>query len=183
MLSADLMTVLDGVFAALAVLSLLVARFGPVRTFDRLIDGIDDLVAARSEVGRNGASLRQLANVARRMEVVARAAAAVEEDRVPSVTAMLRGRRGRFDLLSNFFVRSAAIQGRIDNYLAELRASCVDRRYAMARGYASPFNPFNLPSSLAQYLGLGLSAGQAMWLDGIAWLASGALAAAVALRA
>lgn len=181
--SADLLAVLDTVFAALAVLCLLAARFGAIPTFNRLIKGIDDLMVARSELSRDGASLRQLANVARRMEVVARAAAAVEEGDTPSVTAILRGRRGRFDLLSNFFVRSASIQRSIDCYLVDLRAACVDRRRAAASGYASPFNPCNLPSTIAQYLGLGLTSAQTKRLDGIAWLATAMLASAVALRA
>lgn len=184
MMLTDLMAALDGVFAAAAVLCLLVARFRPVRAFDRLIRDIDALIAARAEVGRSRRTLPQLINVARRMEVVARAAAAIDEYRAPSVTAILQGRRGRFDLLGNFFVRSPTIQQRIDGYLADLRAACVDRRRAAAGGYTSPFNPLNLPSSLACYLGLDLTARQTKCLDGVAWaVASGMAAVVVALRA
>ena len=179
----DLMAALDGLFAGLAILCLLLVRLRPARTFDHLIRDLDRLIAVRAEARRNGATLRQMANVARRLEVVTRASAALQEPKAPSVTAVLRGRRGRFDLLSNFFVRSAVIQERIDVYLADLRAACAARRRKVASGYDSPFNPLNLPSSLALYLGLELSTRGAKSLDCIAWTVVSAMAAAVALRA
>lgn len=179
---SNLAAVFDGIFVAVAVFCLAVVRVAPVMGFDRLSRELDRLLAARAETDRGRASLKGLANVARLMEVVPRAATAVDEDRPPAVTAVLRGRRARFDLLSNFFVKSAVIQGRIDRHLADLRTACLERRREAAAGYMSPFNPLNLPSSVARYLGLDLPPRAAMVLDGIAWLIAGAMAATVALR-
>lgn len=175
------LALIDALFAAAAAICLATARFASLRTYQRLIREIDALAAARSRA-KSDPSLKQSANVARLMEVIPRAAAAVGEDRAPSITAVVAGRRGRLDLVNNFFVRSPAIQERIDRYLAELRAACMDRRRQAASGYASPFNPFNLPSALGGYLGLALPLRHAILLDAVAWLAAAVIAGAVALR-
>lgn len=176
-----LLALLDGFFATAACICLAIARFAPLRAYQRLIREIDALGAARLQA-KESPSLRQLANAARLMEVIPRAAAAVGENRAPSVTAVVKGRRGRLDLVNNFFVRSPAIQTRVDQYLAELRTACIDRRRQAAYGYASPFNPFNLPSTLACYLGLTLPPRGAILLDAVAWLSTAAVAGAVALH-
>jgi hypothetical protein len=178
----SLICLLDGLFGAAAAVGLVIIRLAPIRAYTQLIRDLDALAEARSRA-RNDPSLRQLANIARLMECIPRAAAATGGERAPSVTALVRGRRGKLDLLGNFFVRSPAIQNRIDQHLARLRAACVECRRTAAAGYQSPYNPFNLPSSLAGYLGLPLSGIRAIVLDAAAWLAAVVTAAAVAVHA
>lgn len=148
------MLVFDEVFAHLAVLLLLWARFSGLRELRALQRSIAALRIASRAWQAKGGDLKALAAIAMELHRIERGANEVLREGRRRLAVRLRGRSGRLDLLDNFFLRNQRIEAEIDLWLLDMDAACSRAIRDHMRSYRSPLNPLNGPSSLVRFLGV-----------------------------
>jgi hypothetical protein len=171
---------LDTAFAVIMAAALVIVRFARIRALRSARQGLDELRAAHMRFCAAPSTLVALLDLARRLSVVRRASELTGHSTQRSVAVRLRGRNGRLAVMDNIFLRSAPIQAEVARELEALTASCDLALTQSSSGYGSPYNFFNLTSSLLAYLGVSLSTRGAIGVDaaGLALLA-GVIAAVV----